>query len=232
LDSQRGRQTIDCHSHRRAHDLGFHGRRRRESPQGEGHAKAWAEAQEKVTKHNSPLTPLPQTNRSGLDKYARDARAWRDFAKINYLAAAALFNSGDPFLYFAAATLGHHALEMYLKAALIREGMTAFNPRKIQSLDAALGLAASDCVWGHNLVKLAEELSKRRSDFDLNAQINLPVLILAMPMTLREAFALFNPFFSELRYPQELKTMQGLGEEEKLVLDELIARLTPLLEKV
>jgi hypothetical protein len=51
-----------------------------------------------------------------IDKYATDARAWRDWAKINYVASKQLFASGNPFLYFPAATLGHHALEMYLKA--------------------------------------------------------------------------------------------------------------------
>jgi hypothetical protein len=35
-----------------------------------------------------------------------------------------LFSTRNPFMYFAAATLGHHALEMFLKAALIATGMT------------------------------------------------------------------------------------------------------------
>jgi hypothetical protein len=61
-----------------------------------------------------------------LDKYAKDDRAWRDCAKINYAASAHLFNSSNLFLFFPAATLGHHGLEMYLKAALICEGMTVF----------------------------------------------------------------------------------------------------------
>ncbi len=175
---------------------------------------------------------------SQLDRYARDARAWRDFAKRNHLASTSLFESGNPFLYFAAATLGHHSLEMYLKAALICEGMTVFEPWKIKKqLDPAVGLTAADCAWGHSLVVgkppyLAEELSKRRPDFDLSAQITVPSLVLEMPMAMRDAFALFDPFFSELRYPQELKKMEGVGEEEKLVLDELVARLKPFLSKI
>jgi len=58
-----------------------------------------------------------------LDKYARDGRAWRDFAKVAYTGAVHLFGSANLFLVFPAATLAHHALEMYLKAALIAEGV-------------------------------------------------------------------------------------------------------------
>ncbi len=77
---------------------------------------------------------------SSPDKYARDARSWRDFAKVNHVAAKHLFGSGNPFMYLVAATLGHHALEMYLKAALISEGMTVFNPKELQGLDPGVGL--------------------------------------------------------------------------------------------
>jgi hypothetical protein len=43
---------------------------------------------------------------------------------------------------------------------------------------------------------------------------------------------LFDPFFSELRYPQELKTMGGVGEDDKLPLEELVEKLDPFLEKI
>lgn len=174
---------------------------------------------------------MSRMSASQLDKYARDPRAWRDFASINHLASTSLFDSGNPFLYLTAATLGHHSLEMYLKAALICEGMTVFDPHKINSLDPSVGLKRTDCAWGHSLVDLAAELSKRRPDFDLSAQLNIPSVVLRMPMTMREAFAMFDPFFSELRYPQELKNMEGVGEEERLVLDELVARLKPFLSR-
>jgi hypothetical protein len=160
-----------------------------------------------------------------LDKYARDIRAWRDFAKLNYISAVTLFDTNNPFLFFAAATLGHQALEMYLKAALIQAGMTAFDPGKLRSLDPAIGLQRDDCVWGHNLSSLARKLAEKRSDFDLAEMIVVRAVILKMPMTLAEAFRLFDPFFFELRYPQELKQMEGLGDEERLVLDELVKRL-------
>jgi len=169
-----------------------------------------------------------------LDKYARDQAAWRDFAKVNHLASTSLFNSRNPFLYLVAATLGHHSLEMYLKAALISEGMTVFDPRRVSSLDPAVGLTAADCAWGHSLAQLARELSKRRPDFDLSAQINVPgCVVLETPMTINDALATFDPFFSELRYPQELRNLkEGVGEEEKLVLDELVARLKPFLSRI
>jgi len=167
-----------------------------------------------------------------LDKYARDARAWQDFARVNYGASLALFATKDPFLYLPAATLAHHALEMYLKAALICEGMTVFDPRKRRSLDRALRLMKSECVWGHELKKSARRLAAKRSDFDLSAPLNVTgCAALQMPMKLGAAFELFDPFFSELRYPQELKKLEGLGEDEKLVLDNLVRALEPFLPK-
>jgi hypothetical protein len=101
-------------------------------------------------------------------------------------------------------------------------------------LDPAVGLTAADCAWGHSLAQLARELSKRRPDFDLSAQINVPgCVVLEMPMTINDALATFDPFFSELHYPQELRNLkEGVGEEEKLVLDELVARLKPFLSRI
>jgi hypothetical protein len=163
-----------------------------------------------------------------LDKYAKDARTWWDFAKMDYRASMTLFGSGNPFLYFAAATLGHHALEMYLKAALINTGMTIFNPAKLKALDPGAGLAESDCAWGHVLVDLAELLAGRRNDFDLTGKLDLPYLVtITTPQTVREGFVLFDPFFSELRYPQTLQNVQGIGEEEQFVLDRLVTLLEP-----
>ena len=78
-----------------------------------------------------------------------------------------LFESHDVMLVFAAATLGHHALEMFLKAALILEGATVFDPAKVSRLDLSVRLDAADCVWGHNLGVLARKLAARRPDFDL-----------------------------------------------------------------
>jgi len=80
-----------------------------------------------------------------LDKYASDARAWREFADVNYAASVLLLTSDRPFLWFAAATLGHHALEMFLKAALICEGMTVCDPRKIPKNNPTL--KQEDCAW-------------------------------------------------------------------------------------
>jgi hypothetical protein len=137
-----------------------------------------------------------------LDKYARDGRAWREWGTVNYTASAELFSRGNPLLYFPAATLAHHALEMYLKSALICEGMTVFNPTILKSLAPGLGLTSSNCAWGHSLVDLARHLSERRTDFNLAPEVNIPgCFVLLMPITLAAGFALFDPFFSELRYP-------------------------------
>lgn len=167
-----------------------------------------------------------------LDKYARDARAWRDCAEINYTASGHLFGSDNLYVYFTAATLGHHALEMYLKTALICEGMTVFNPVILKSLDGTFELTRSDCAWGHNLVGLAEQLAGRRKDFNLDGEIDIrECSALLMPLTLRAGFALFDPFFSELRYPQDVKKCD-VSPDYKVVLDVIVARLQPLLSKV
>jgi hypothetical protein len=165
-----------------------------------------------------------------LDKYARDARAWSNLATINYLGSMALFTYGNPVLYLPAATLGHHALEMYLKAALISEGMTVFDPAKLKYLDPAYGLKKADCVWGHVLKEQARQLAAKRSEFDLSAPLYVPdCAFLQMPMKLEDAFGLFDPFFSELRYPREMKGLKGVGEGEWRVLVALVEVLNPLL---
>jgi hypothetical protein len=162
-----------------------------------------------------------------LDKYARDARAWRDFARRDYSAALYLLNSDNVFLYFTAGTLAHHALEMYLKAALICEGLTVVSPK----LAPSLGLKPADCLWGHNLVWLAIELSKRRPEFDVSAELNVPGYVFQeAPMMLKQGFELFDPFFSELRYPQELQELDSIGKEEGLLLQELFKQLEPFVK--
>jgi len=160
------------------------------------------------------------------DKYACDFRLWRDWAAIDYRAAKVLFQTNDPFLYFPAATLGHHALEMYLKSALIVNGMTVFDSKKIKLLDAGIILAEADCVWGHELIKLAEELARRNPDFDLSRQMDLVgYLTMKEPMTIREGLEVFEPFFSELRYPQAMNKVDGIGFEHEFLLDQLVGEL-------
>lgn len=167
-----------------------------------------------------------------LDKYARDPKAWKTFADHNYAASIYLFESHNPFLIFNAATLGHHCLEMYLKAALICEDCAVFDSKMIRHLDQSIKLQPSDCAWGHDLVVLARQLAARRPDFDLAEEMSLllPLHCSGVP-TVEKGFEVFNPFFSELRYPQEL-TMGGVGEDDKLPLQELVARLEPFLSKI
>jgi hypothetical protein len=117
---------------------------------------------------------------------------------------------------------------MYLKAALICEGLAVCEPRQA----SMLGLIADDCAWGHGLVGLARQLTSRRKDFDLAASLDLPDCPgVTMPKTLLAGLELFDPFFSELRYPQKLKKLEGVGQEEKLVLDRLVALLIPFATK-
>ncbi len=71
---------------------------------------------------------------SKTNKHTQDAEAWRRNAESTFDAATLLFSLNNPSVWFSAAMLGHHALEMLLKSALLREGC------KI----------AKDDVWGHD----------------------------------------------------------------------------------
>jgi len=160
-----------------------------------------------------------------LDKYARDAVAWRNWAAMNYGASKVLFNTEDLFKYFAAATLGHHALETYLKCALIVSGMSVFNPSEIGKLDAGIMLTREDCAWGHDLVKLGKQLAERNPNFILDRPVDFPRVVIKNPLTIEEGLAIFVPFFTELRYPQELKHMEDLSIEHRWLLDALVKEL-------
>src|SRR6266853_2489642 len=169
-----------------------------------------------------------------LDKYAQDARAWKAWGDHNYAASSYLFQSHQPILIFAAATLGHYALEMYLKAALICQGCTVFDPKNLKALDPPMKLQRANCAWGHNLVPLARKLATRQPNFDLRARMKVFVRPWRKGgglVTVQQAFALFDPFFFELRYPQQL-TMGGVGEDDRLPLDELVERLKPFLPEI
>jgi HEPN domain-containing protein len=81
---------------------------------------------------------------TSVSDFSWDAVTWLQWAKQTHAGAHVLFNEGNPFLWFPAAILGHQALEMFLKAALIKTG------RRVEKSD----------VWGHNLVTLAHDLEK------------------------------------------------------------------------
>jgi HEPN domain-containing protein len=135
-----------------------------------------------------------KANRTNLLKYSRDAETWLSWADCTHRGAEVLFNMGDPSLWFPAAILGHQALEMYLKAALIRTG------RRV----------APGNVWGHDLLELADMLASSVGPF---------------PPTFRKQLKVFNDYFNELRYPQGLSNVKGLGEGEGLWLDSLVKML-------
>jgi len=135
--------------------------------------------------------PIPK------DKYANNADAWLANGSIFSRASKVLFERGDPLLYFPAALLGQQALEMLLKAALIRNG----------------SVIAREDVWGHKLVDLAEKLIA-------SGQISLPDLFF-------EVAKKFDDFFSELRYPQEIKKVEGLGTDDGWHLDWAVGVILP-----
>jgi HEPN domain-containing protein len=91
------------------------------------------------------------TGHTPLSDFSADADTWLQWADQTHVASKVLFEHCNPFLWFAAAQLGHQALETYLKAALIRRG------RRIANND----------VWGHDLIELASELESKGTKFDL-----------------------------------------------------------------
>jgi hypothetical protein len=167
-----------------------------------------------------------------LDKYARNALAWRQTGDINYAAAIYLFQSRNPFFLFPAAVQGHLALETYLKALLIAEGMTAFNPNGLKKLNPNIGLKAADCVWDHKLGALAKTLAAKRRDFRLTDELWAACIVEPMPMQVRKAFERVDPFFKEIRYPIEATVMGEIGEEHGSLLTALAGYLQPFLDKI
>jgi hypothetical protein len=167
-----------------------------------------------------------------LDAFAKDAAEWRESGYHRYRASKLLFEGGDPFLWFSAATLGHHALEMLLKAVLIHAGMTVCDPKKVNRLDPALRLTEDDCAWGHDLITLAEKLAAKRTDFNLAAQICCFLVCEKTPISLRRGFEIFDPFFTELRYPHQAEEVGDLGECHGELLGHLFGHLEPFLDEI
>jgi HEPN domain-containing protein len=149
-----------------------------------------------------------------IDKYAQDAREWRMAAENTLQAAMLLFNLNNPFVWFSAAILGHHALEMLLKSALIREGCTV-----------APGKPEEGFVWGHDLQRLANLLASKRQDFSLKISPRWEIPLLSCPTYL----ARYDVFFNELRYPNASPNVDSLGpgRDEAELLAELMGGIRP-----
>jgi hypothetical protein len=113
-----------------------------------------------------------------------------------------------------------------LKTALIREGFTIFDPAKLKQL-ANNSLAKDECAWGHNLGALARLLASKRTDFDLRKPINGVFPPHEYPVTIENGLDIFDPFFSELRYPQQLNRLQGIGQDDGRMLDAIVEELLP-----
>jgi hypothetical protein len=163
-----------------------------------------------------------------LDPIAQDCVAWCIYAEMDYRVARTLFNSGDAMLYFAAMTIGHHAVELYLKGALIKLGMKACDPKKA----TAFGIQTKDCVWGHGLYDLGVVLATRSPAFTLSVAIDVSGLpVVDAPTTIGEGLRFFDPYFSELRYPQKI-TRGGVSKDHGIILDAIVKELRPFLAAV
>lgn len=150
-----------------------------------------------------------------IDEYTRDGRQWRMAAETTFQAATLLFNlKNNPFVWFPAALLGHHALEMLLKSALIREGCPVEK-----------GKPEDGFVWGHDLEKLVKLLTSKRRDFSLQIPVNPE-----MPLISSQTYlARDDVFFDELRYPTSSPNVDSLGpgEDEAALLATLMHGIRP-----
>lgn len=145
---------------------------------------------------------MPTEMPKEVDNSPRDDKAWLEWADQTCAGARRLWYDSDTNLWFPAAVLAHQALEMYLKAALIRKG------HRVEKGD----------VWGHDLIelsgKLSSEVTASEADFD--------------SVELCDGLGLFTSYFNELRYPGEIIYVRRLGEEERKLLEELVETLRPL----
>lgn len=53
-----------------------------------------------------------------------------------------------------------------------------------------------------------------------------------VPVTLLRGFEIFDPFFSEVRYPQKSPNVEGLGPCHGELLDHLYAYLEPFIDEI
>jgi hypothetical protein len=144
-----------------------------------------------------------------------------------------LFKSGNLDFVFPSATLTHGACVTYLKAALIGTGCMVFNPANLKKLDQKTWPKLDDCAWDPGLLKLVEQRAKHEPGFDLTNEI-LPAFPPShmKPVTTRDVLEMFDLFFYELRYPDELKDLFGIGKTDYLVLDAIEAEIRPFLPAI
>jgi hypothetical protein len=114
-----------------------------------------------------------------------------------------------------------------LKTALIREGFTVFDPLKLNRLDPVIQLTKDRCAWGHVLLDLAKLLASKRPDFSLKRELDGFFFPREMPITIEDGLKVFDPFFWELRYPQQLDKLDSIGPSDIVLLDALMGALEP-----
>src|SRR5579862_2138294 len=152
-----------------------------------------------------------------LDEYATDHRTWKVSGEMYQQASSLLFTQPDTLMWLPAATLAHHAIERYLKAALIVAGVT------ICTKETAKKAEIHDHIWGHDLVELGKRLGKLRREFKLNALLPISAYILqTSPCSVEMGLSHFDPFFTELRYPQRLERMDPVSPQDPILLDHIM----------
>jgi hypothetical protein len=66
----------------------------------------------------------------------------------------------------------------------------------------------------------------------VTAQLSCFVVSEQVPVAVLRGFEIFDPFFSELRYPQRAPNVAGLGECHGELLLQVCEQLEPLLDQI
>jgi hypothetical protein len=95
------------------------------------------------------------------------------------------------------------------------------------------------CGWAHRrqdevpaAVPLWAPSGPISSSANCQASSRLPVIEPFSTASPETGLKTFDPFFYELPYPQELKDMTGLRDDERFLLDELVNQLQRVLSKI
>jgi HEPN domain-containing protein len=140
-----------------------------------------------------------------MDPLSNDSKLWRLNAEYTLNAATYLFTHHDETVAaFPASLLGHHALEMLIKSALIEAGII------IDKVTDKNGKLKNGYAWGHNLRELSQKLAEKSEDFKPVLQQELHRVCDDSPKHADSHLDTFDAYFKEFRYPKTPENGEGL----------------------
>jgi hypothetical protein len=159
-----------------------------------------------------------------------DAVVWRSTADFSFKNSRSRFASENLELRVGGGFLGHAALEAGLKAALLTWDPSVKESGQIRPPNITVRLSETKYATMHNLVELATELARIRTDLELGVDLGLPSLALLMRsrLTLVDGLELFDQFSSKPSYNTGLTQFEGVGREYSIALEALFLKLSPV----